>query len=181
MDGIESIELVNKGGREVVVHMDNGEEVHILPCHESWEQYGAPTDTLQKTVDIAEHYNEWLHGGRISLKEWVERICDENEWNSNAYDGMRDDIDFELESYTSRGQDLIVSISVNDNATYEDFVKELEDYYEDYDPDEEASKWIGPDGHGANGAPYRITDIVHDMEEAREMIGDLLKAFKNNL
>ena len=43
-------------------------------------------------------------------------------------------------------------------------------YYEDFDPDYEAYLWIGDDGHGRNGAPYHIKDIVSDMEEAAALV-----------
>lgn len=43
---------------------------------------------------------------------------------------------------------------------------ELDDFYESYDPDYETYLWIGEDGHGKNGAPYHIKDIL----EAKERI-----------
>ena len=55
---------------------------------------------------------------------------------------------------------------------------EIEAYYENFDPDYEASLWIGPDGHGQRGAPYHIKDIIADMEEAEEMVYGLLKAIR---
>ena len=55
---------------------------------------------------------------------------------------------------------------------------EIEAYYENFDPDYEASLWIGPDGHGQRGAPYHIKDIIADMEEAEEMVYELLKAIR---
>lgn len=51
-------------------------------------------------------------------------------------------------------------------------------YYEDFDPDYEAYLWIVDDGHGRNGAPYHIKDIVSDMEEAEEQIYELLQALE---
>ena len=48
----------------------------------------------------------------------------------------------------------------------------------DFDPDYEAYLWIGDDGHGRNGAPYHIKDIVSDMEEAEEQIYELLQALE---
>lgn len=48
--------------REVLVTFDDGTEVHICACCESWEQYGAPRDVLKKTVPIADRNNAWLHG-----------------------------------------------------------------------------------------------------------------------
>lgn len=47
-----------------------------------------------------------------------------------------------------------------------------------FDPDYEAYLWIGDDGHGRNGAPYHIKDIVSDMEEAEEQIYELLQALE---
>lgn len=53
-------------------------------------------------------------------------------------------------------------------------LKELPDElyrtWEAYDVDEEAALWIGSDGHGKNGAPYRISDILKDMEEVDERL-----------
>ena len=48
--------------REVVVGLDNGTEVHITPCYESWQQWNATKDELATTVDIADLVNDWLHG-----------------------------------------------------------------------------------------------------------------------
>lgn len=62
---ITDIELVDNGNvdkREVHVTLDNGTIVKICACYESWEQYNATTDELYTTVDVAEYYNDWLHG-----------------------------------------------------------------------------------------------------------------------
>ena len=54
----------------------------------------------------------------------------------------------------------------------------VKEYYEGFAPDYEAYLWIGDDGHGRNGAPYHIKDIVSDMEEAEEQIYELLQALE---
>ena len=62
---IEKVELLNETkikDREVLVTLSNGTQIHIVTCHESWEQYGGCVEELKKTVDIAEKYNAWLHG-----------------------------------------------------------------------------------------------------------------------
>ena len=61
---ITDIDIVNrkKGEREVVCTLDNGTEVHITDCYESWEQWGGNRDELACTVDVADCINEWLHG-----------------------------------------------------------------------------------------------------------------------
>ena len=48
--------------REAIVTLDNGTEIHICACYESWEQYGGCKDELGATVDIADCINGWLHG-----------------------------------------------------------------------------------------------------------------------
>ena len=58
------------------------------------------------------------------------------------------------------------------------FIDNIHEYYENFDVDEEAYIWIGSDGHGKNGAPYHIADIVKDMEEAEVMMADLYEAFR---
>lgn len=60
-------------------------------------------------------------------------------------------------------------------------ISEIEDYYESFDPDYEAYLWIGTDGHGRNGAPYHIKDIVSDMEDAEAMIKILYETLKTTL
>lgn len=63
--GIEKVELLNENdieNREVKVTMKSGSEIHIIACHNSWEQYGGLLEEEQATVPIAEKYNDWLHG-----------------------------------------------------------------------------------------------------------------------
>lgn len=60
--GVEFHDNDNIENREVVVTLDNGTEVHIVRCYESWEQFGGTTDELSCTVDIADCVNDWLHG-----------------------------------------------------------------------------------------------------------------------
>ena len=59
-----------------------------------------------------------------------------------------------------------------------DVSAKIRDYAFNYDPDKEASLWIGDDGHGKNGAPYHLSDILADMRDAKQMIYDLSDAMK---
>lgn len=61
---IKDIEFKDNGkikDREVVVTLDNGTEIHIASCYESWQQWGGTRDELWCTVDVAECVNGWLH------------------------------------------------------------------------------------------------------------------------
>ena len=75
---------------------------------------------------------------------------------------------FEFSQYTKAGQDFNFSAEMR-YADPDTLIKSVREYYENYDPDEEAYLWIGDDGHGKNGAPYRISDIVADMEDAESL------------
>lgn len=84
-----------------------------------------------------------------------------------------DESDITFSRYTTAGQDF--SFSVNKNK---DITDEVLDYYEGYDPSEEAILWCDSSGHGKKGAPYHLKDIIADMEEAEEMVGTLYEAIK---
>lgn len=63
--GIVKVEKVNendKANRELKITMKSGSEIHVVPCHKSWEQYGGLLEEEQAAVDIANKYNDWLHG-----------------------------------------------------------------------------------------------------------------------
>ena len=56
----KNVETVDK--REIEVTLNNGHTVHIKACYESWEQYGGTIDDKYITMDVAQKYNNWLHG-----------------------------------------------------------------------------------------------------------------------
>ena len=87
---------------------------------------------------------------------------------------------FDFQQYTPHGQDFSFSVEMKGNDT-DSLLQEVETYYEDFDPDYEAYLWIGTDGHGKNGAPYRIKDIVSDMEQAEAMIEKLYETLKTTM
>lgn len=94
----------------------------------------------------------------------------------NTYiDELNRHVDFEFNTDTHFGQDFYATCRMEDNDP-DTLVQSVYDYWQGYDPDEEASLWIGPDGHGKNGAPYRITDIVKDMEECESRLEELYDA-----
>lgn len=108
----------------------------------------------------------------------VENMADNFGWRSYfSKRGEEDYFDVEFENYTDAGQDLVVSVIVPIGFTIMQLANALREFWESYDPDEEASLWIGNDGHGANGAPYRLSEILKDMNCAKKMIHHLYKRF----
>lgn len=99
--------------------------------------------------------------------------AEELDWKV-TYDGEG----LELEKYSSFGQDFICNIEGVDGGV---LFRNLESYIESYDPCEEAVKWVGEDGHGKNGAPDDLRDIISDMEECQDMMKELLKKWEETL
>lgn len=110
------------------------------------------------------------------LKERITEIANDNDWKAIFYEqGGKENIEFE--GFTPVGQNLIVNIWDSHFDTLADVEDALWHYAEDFDPDEEAYMWLGPDGHGMNGAPYHMADVLEDMVDAKQMIYDLSDAF----
>ncbi len=115
------------------------------------------------------------------LIDRIAEIAEENGWSVNVEemktmngepltDGS---VDLTFSQYTDAGQDFSFTAEMKEGDIY-DLIQNISDYYDGYDPDEEAILWVGPDGHGKNGAPHRISDIVKDMEQCESMIKELL-------
>lgn len=56
--------------RWITVQLNTGSKIHIVPCYESWQQYGGTEDELSYTMDIAEAFNDWLHGDNTKFLEY---------------------------------------------------------------------------------------------------------------
>ena len=98
-------------------------------------------------------------------------------WSVDFSEPQNGKTDVNFAKYTSYGQDFNFSVELEDDDM-EAFIDNIHEYYENFDVDEEAYIWIGSDGHGKNGAPYHIADIVKDMEEAEVMMADLYETFR---
>lgn len=81
------------------------------------------------------------------------------------------DHDIELSKYSSQGQDFSFCIPLNSIHSNEIF-----EFYDNYDPSEEALKWVDASGHGINGAPYYLEDIIADMKDIKD---DIFKLYKS--
>lgn len=126
-----------------------------------------------------------------ALIDAITKIAEGNDWSVNVEEGTRwnnktrqveskgDVLEFTFAQYSNAGQDFSFVAEMKDGDV-DTLIQSISDYYEWYDPDEEASLWIGDDGHGKNGAPYSITDIVKDMEQCEEMVRDLLYAIEES-
>lgn len=85
-----------------------------------------------------------------------------------------------FQRYSPTGQDFYMAIEIVDNDP-DVFLENLGDYYESFDPDTEALKWCDEDGHGTNGAPHRLKDIIIDFEVIEKAIHDLVIEFDTRI
>ena len=116
----------------------------------------------------------------MTTQEQIRKVTDiaqEKGWSISVEDENKTSIQFEFQRYTKYGQDFNFNADMQDEDI-DTLIAGMKRYYEDFDPDCEAYLWIGDDGHGRNGAPYHIKDIVSDMEEAEEQIYELLQALE---
>lgn len=82
---------------------------------------------------------------------------------------------FEFSRFTPAGQDFSFQVSMS-SGSLKSLVQEMMEYYEAFDTDTEAYLWLDSSGHGRNGAPYRMRDVLAGMEAAEQMIRELLEA-----
>lgn len=113
----------------------------------------------------------------MTQQEFIDRIIEiaESQGFSVNTEVRGDDVEFTFSQYTDFGQDFSFDATMTENDIYT-LIEAVDDFYEGYDPDEEAILWVGPDGHGKNGAPYRLTDVVKDMEQCEQFVKNLLDA-----
>ena len=108
------------------------------------------------------------------------KLAEDLDWSYNVDDtpNERGEVCVELEKNSPQDQDFIVTIWFETNNEC-DFADKLEEYWRDFDPSEEAINWVGPDGHGTNGAPYDLQDIINDMVDCKEMLRELVVKYHN--
>ena len=118
---------------------------------------------------------------RISeLVDCITQIAEDNDWIVYNHEKNFNNINLFLNKYSSAGQDFGFYIQCK-TGDVKEFIAAVEDYYDGYNPYEEAILWIGPDGHGKNGAPEDLKELIADMEECKENTRLLINAFKEKL
>ena len=98
------------------------------------------------------------------------KIAEDLGWNVSVYEN-----DINLQQYTSFGQDFFFTIQKD-----KELIPQVYDFYENYDPCKEALLWTDSDGHGKNGAPHELKDIIKDMEECEQMVKELYEKLIEN-
>lgn len=110
----------------------------------------------------------------MRLNEELIKKIEEHDFSIYEYDDG-----YYFGKYSCEGQDFGFHIDKKD--TLEDYASEILDYYNDYDPSEEASLWLDETGHGKNGAPYAMIDVYNDMVECKSFIYELYEVIMEEI
>lgn len=105
-------------------------------------------------------------------KAKIERIAEKLGWNvSWEKQGNKKYATFQ--KYSPYGQDFFFDVYYKN---LDEVAVKIYEYYEDFDPSEEASLWLDETGHGKNNAPYKMGDVYKDMCDCEKMIEELYDA-----
>lgn len=80
------------------------------------------------------------------------------------------DKQFRFRKYSPAGQDFSIAV---EGEHFEEILSSIQEVYEDFDVSEETYIWLDHTGHGKNGAPYHMREVLEDMESCKQMILDL--------
>lgn len=113
-------------------------------------------------------------------RKQIEKAAEATGWNvtidkRDKKEGGGYDIAFQM--YTDFGQDVNEEFWVKH---LEDIKHEVYERWENYDPSEEASVWLDDTGHGKNGAPHDMEDVLNDMKDVEEALRNLCNALYGN-
>ena len=108
----------------------------------------------------------------------VVRCGETNGWNVSADAGQKNGfVMLVCSTWSTAGLNCALTGTLI-GQDLESLITDMENYYDDFDVDEETYLWLDNRGHGKNGAPYRMRDVLEDMEAAEKMVEDLLDAIR---
>ena len=77
----------------------------------------------------------------------------------------------ELEKYSPAGEDFVFYVDK------EDFIENVIDYADNFDPDEHAKMWV-ENMHSVAGVPQSIRTLIQDADDIQAMLYELAEAIK---
>lgn len=80
---------------------------------------------------------------------------------------------FRIGKFSPAGQDFSIIVHGDNDP---ELARSICDAYSAFDPSAEAYAWLDSDGHGKNGAPYDMIDVVRDMMHCKDEIYRLYQA-----
>lgn len=128
---------------------------------------GNSDEQLQSLISFADLSNKIYD--KLLLVEWI--IMFTNIAEEHGFTVEVDDNEIYLNIFSPAGQDSCHEFSICE--TYDKTEYDFSVMVDAFDPDAEALLWVDSDGHGKNGAPYRLRDVLEDMEWVKDKLDKL--------
>lgn len=113
-----------------------------------------------------------------TIIERITRCAESLGWYvQTSRDKERDITFFTFSQFTPKGQDFAFEVEMK-GTDLSSLVQSMSNYYEGFDVDAEAYLWLDSNGHGKNGAPYRMRDVLDEMEAGKRMVEQLFDAME---
>lgn len=146
---------------------------YIEYLYELAEENGENPDIqdLCKKYDNPDNLENWYNcfedNPLLNYVEKMRHLFDKEEF---ALEYNKRSMTYMFSKTSPAGQDF--SFEVDIGCDIEDFCDIVDSYYEDFDVSYETYLWLDDTGHGKNGAPYDMKDLLEDMEACKQYIND---------
>lgn len=107
----------------------------------------------------------WDKNAEKILGEEIAEILDNNEISVYSAEQNDNEISIGLEFYSDLGEDVIIDIDCKDK---EDFIKQFNDYAQNFDAEEHAEMWA--ESKGKNGVPDSLYELLDDATSIKEFL-----------
>lgn len=115
----------------------------------------------------------------VNIEKYLNNKLKDTEWKLDTnINNERKVVELSLETWTPAGRDICLDFEFNDKATKEEISKEFQENYESYDVSYETYIWLDESGHGKNGAPYEMKDVLEDTQWVENELKKLSTLFE---
>lgn len=160
---------------------------HILPrdaqnffdgyveyLYELAEENGENPDIQDLCIkyDNADNLENWYYCfDENPLLNYVEKMRPLFEKENFVLTYNKESMTYMFSKTSPAGQDF--SFEVDIGCDIEDFLDIVDNYYQNFDVSYETYLWLDNTGHGKNGAPYEMEDVLEDMKACEQYINDI--------
>lgn len=128
--------------------------------------------------DIISDYEELINFIGKPIEKVIDKLADFSHVYQVGYSEEHNCLHFMISPPYDTDEWFEIYIDNDKIKTYENIVECIEEFRENYDIDYETYKWLGNDGHGKNGAPYHIEDILKHYKRIDDTLYDIIEHLK---
>lgn len=160
---------------------------HILPrntqdffdgyveyLYELAEENGENPDIQDLCIkyDNADNLEDWYYCFEDNpLLNYVEKMRPLFEKEDFTLTYNKENMIYMFSKKSPEGQDFNFEVDIG--CDIEDFLDIIDNYYQNFDVSYETYLWLDNTGHGKNGAPYEMEDVLEDMKACEQYINDI--------